>query len=116
MDWNEAVMENLPSILHGKTESRLHEILSAEPELDSWLSADPDLRDQLLRVAGLSPFAARIMSKRPELLRAIIQRGSEQPDSPSNRLHEYLTRYPVDTVQAHQMRKNATRIGLGLDG
>lgn len=112
MDWNEAELEKLPAILRGKTESRLNEILAAEPELESSLSAAPDLRAQLIRVAGLSPFAARIMANRPELLAAILQPGNGQPDSPSNRLHEYLARYPADPMQALRLWRQEMILGV----
>ncbi|MCZ6715475.1 MAG: bifunctional [glutamate--ammonia ligase]-adenylyl-L-tyrosine phosphorylase/[glutamate--ammonia-ligase] adenylyltransferase [Gammaproteobacteria bacterium] len=112
MDWNEAELENLPPILREKTESRVHEILTAEPGLESLLSADPKLRAQLLRVASLSPFAARIMASHPELLRAIIQHGGGQPDSPSDRLHEYLARSPVDPTQALRLWRQEMILGV----
>ncbi|MCH8958219.1 MAG: hypothetical protein IH835_01995, partial [Proteobacteria bacterium] len=100
MDWNQAELEKLPSILRGETESRLHEILAAEPGLESLLVAAPDRLAQLLRVASLSPFAARIMANRPQLLRALIDSAGEQPDSASSRLHQYLARDPADPMLA----------------
>ena len=112
MDWNEAELEKLPSILRGKTESRLHEILAAEPGLESLLSAAPDLRAQLLRVASLSPFAARLMANRPELLAAILQHGNGQPDSAASRLHEYLARYPADPMQALRLWRQEMILGV----
>lgn len=112
MDWNEADLEKLPAILRGKTESRLHEILAAEPGLESLLSAAPDLRAQLLRVASLSPFAARLMANRPELLAAILQHGNGQSDSPSSRLHEYLARYPADPMQALRLWRQEMILGV----
>ncbi len=112
MDWNEAELEKLPAILRGKTESRLREILAAEPGLESLLSAAPGLRAQLIRVASLSPFAARIMANRPELLAAILQHDNGQPDSPSNRLHEYLARYPADPMQALRLWRQEMILGV----
>ncbi|MCZ6559818.1 MAG: bifunctional [glutamate--ammonia ligase]-adenylyl-L-tyrosine phosphorylase/[glutamate--ammonia-ligase] adenylyltransferase [Gammaproteobacteria bacterium] len=100
MDWSEAELESLPSILRGQTASRLREILAADPKLDPLLSADPGLRTQLLRVLSLSPFACGIMTGRPDLLLAILHRVGKRPDSPAARLHEYLDRFPVDPMQA----------------